>query len=72
MIYEHILQISLLLLLLLTYCNGRVIYIMAHAEKPDDEDNEELRRISSMEGLGNPDDGLVCIILSIYLFNLLL
>jgi len=56
---HHILQISVLLLLLLTYCNGRVIYIMAHAEKPDDEDKEELKRISSMDGLGNPEDGLV-------------
>jgi hypothetical protein len=31
---------------------------MAHAEKPDDEDKEELKRISSMDGLGNPEDGL--------------
>jgi len=55
---SHILKIAVLLLLFLGYCSGRVIYIMAHAEKPDDEDNEELKRYSSMDGLGAPEDGL--------------
>jgi len=63
----HILQTFILLLVCLNICNGRVVYLLAHAEKPGDgkleENNDDLMRVSSMDGLGFSDDGLVCTLL---------
>jgi len=58
-----IFELFIIFLIFINGCFGRVIYLMAHAEKPGagilEKDDENKRRISSMEGLGYADDGLV-------------
>jgi len=57
-----IFELFIIFLIFINGCFGRVIYLMAHAEKPGagilEKDDENKRRISSMEGLGYADDGL--------------
>jgi len=61
---KFIIQI-IISLVYINIASGRVVYLLAHAEKPGDgileERNENLRRLSSMDGLGFPEDGLVSI-----------
>jgi len=44
-------------------CYGRVVYIQIHGEKPGigcmDDASSQLKVMSSMDGLGDPQDGLV-------------
>jgi len=50
-------------LLMISIVNARVVYLLAHAEKPKegnmDEKVEGGSTMSSMEGLGHLEDGLV-------------
>jgi len=58
---KYIIQI-IISLVYINIASGRVVYLLAHAEKPGDgkleENNEDLRRLSSMDGLGFAEDGL--------------
>jgi len=59
---NFIIQITILSLVYINIAYGRVVYLLAHAEKPGDgkleEKNSSLLSVSSMEGLGYADDGL--------------
>jgi len=66
MFNKHLVFHCLTLLLYLTLCYGRVVYVVIHAEKPGvgsmDESVPDGLTMSSMEGLGYPPDGLVRIL----------
>jgi len=52
--------IIILLFINFNLCYGRVVYILAHGEKPKEGimDDDGRNTASSMDGLGQPDDGL--------------
>lgn len=62
MLSIHFIPTIIIILLFINFCYGRVIYLMAHAEKPKggqlDEEGSGYDTLTSMEGLGYWEDGL--------------